>query len=40
MVANPSILITTIMVLPIINTILTLVVLYLAFAAGNLPTGL
>jgi len=28
------------MALPIINIVLTLVVLYLAFAAGNLPTGL
>jgi len=26
--------------IPIINIILTLVVLYLAFAAGNLPSGL
>jgi len=28
------------MALPIINIVLTLVVLYFAFAAGNLPTGL
>jgi len=28
------------MAIPIINIVLTLAVLYFAFAAGNLPTGL